>query len=48
VNANALATLARESERLVAVPPGGMCQYKVRLGGVEEVDQELLSWLHAA
>ena len=34
--------------RLIAVPPGGMCQYKVRLGGVQEVDATLLSWLRRA
>ena len=27
--------------RLVAMPPGGMCQYKVRLTDAGEVDAEL-------
>ena len=35
-------------ERLVALPPGQMCQYKVRLGRVEDVDDELIDWLRAA
>ena len=35
-------------ERLLAQPPGGMCQYKVKLTGVTEVDAELLSWLRVA
>ena len=30
------------------MPPGGMCQYKVRLGDVREVDAELLGWLRRA
>jgi hypothetical protein len=34
--------------RLTVVPPGGMCQYKVRLGSVGEVDQKLVAWLKAA
>lgn len=36
------------TDRLAAIPPGGMCQYKVRLGSVEEVDKELLAWLRTA
>ena len=36
------------TERLVAIPPGGMCNYKVRLGSVAEVDAELLGWLRLA
>jgi hypothetical protein len=28
--------------RLKALPPGGMCQFKVRLGAPAEVDTELL------
>ena len=36
------------TERLLAQPPGGMCQYKVKLTGVTEVDTELLSWLRMA
>jgi hypothetical protein len=35
-------------ERLVALPPGGMCQYKVRVTTLEEVDAPLIAWLRAA
>jgi hypothetical protein len=38
----------KPTARLLAVPPGGMCQYKVRLGEVGEVDAELLGWLRRA
>jgi hypothetical protein len=34
--------------RLVEQKPGGMCQYKVRLGSPEEVDAELVGWIRAA
>ena len=34
--------------RLVAQPPGGMCQYKVRIGTPEEVDAALVAWIRAA
>jgi len=34
--------------RLVAVPPGRMCQYKVRLGGPGDVDAELIGWIRRA
>ena len=34
--------------RLVALPPGGMCQYKVRVAFPEEVDAELVAWMRAA
>ena len=36
------------SGRLKAVPPGGMCQYTVRLSDVSEVDAELLAWVRTA
>ncbi len=36
------------TDRLVAQKPGGMCQYKVRLGSVDEIDGELVGWLRAA
>ena len=36
------------TDRLVALPAGGMCNYKVRLGTVEDVDAELLSWIKQA
>lgn len=35
-------------ERLVAQPSGGMCQYKVWLTSLDEVDAELVGWLRAA
>ena len=34
--------------RLVALPPGGMCQYKVRIGAPEEIDAVLVAWIRAA
>jgi hypothetical protein len=34
--------------RLAALPPGGMCQYRVGLTGAAEVDDELIGWLRAA
>jgi len=34
--------------RLVELPPGGMCQYKVRLGGEIEVDSEVIQWVRTA
>ena len=34
--------------RLIELPPGGMCQYKVRLSQKAEVDKELLGWIRAA
>lgn len=34
--------------RLVALPPGGMCQYKVRLTDPGEVDAELIGWIRRA
>ena len=37
-----------DTDRLVVLPPGGMCQYKVRLGTVSEVDAELIGWLRHA
>ena len=44
INAKDLAA----GERLVALPPGGMCQYRVRISTPDEVDAELLAWLRAA
>jgi hypothetical protein len=34
--------------RLKAMPPGGMCQYAVRLGQAGEIDADLQRWLKAA
>jgi hypothetical protein len=34
--------------RLLAEKPGGMCQYKVRLAAVEEVDAEVVDWVRRA
>jgi hypothetical protein len=34
--------------RLVALPEGGMCQYKVHITDVKEVDKELIAWLRLA
>lgn len=36
------------TERLVAEPPGRMCQYKVHLSTVAEIDRELLGWIRTA
>jgi hypothetical protein len=37
-----------EGDRLVPQKPGGMCQYKVRIGSPDEVDSELVGWIRAA
>jgi len=34
--------------RLEAMPPGGMCNFKVKLTDVSQVDQELLGWIRQA
>ncbi|MEO8082661.1 MAG: DUF5655 domain-containing protein [Ardenticatenales bacterium] len=36
------------TDRLVAQPAGGMCQYKVKVTDVGEVDDALVGWLRAA
>lgn len=36
------------TDRLLAQPPGGMCQYKVKLTDPAEVDAELLAWVRRA
>ncbi len=39
---------AEPHERLVVVPPGGMCQLKVFLSSASEIDAELLGWVRQA
>jgi hypothetical protein len=34
--------------RLLAQPPGSMCQYKVKVTQVDEVDEELIGWVKQA
>jgi hypothetical protein len=34
--------------RLKALPPGGMCQYTVRLSSTDEIDPALMGWLRTA
>jgi hypothetical protein len=34
--------------RLVEQKPGGMCQYKVRIGDRKEVDEQLIAWIRTA
>ena len=36
------------TSRLEALPPGGMCQYKVKLSAPAEVNAELLGWIRTA
>jgi hypothetical protein len=36
------------TSRLIALPPGGMCQYKVRVGDAKEIDRELIGWIRTA
>lgn len=36
------------TSRLVALPPGGMCQYKVGVSSADEVDADLTGWLRQA
>jgi hypothetical protein len=36
------------TSRLAALPPGGMCQYKVHVVNVNEVDRELIGWIKQA
>lgn len=37
-----------ETERLVAMPPKGMCDYKVKLTDASEVNDELIAWIRQA
>lgn len=34
--------------RLEVLPPGGMCQYKVKLTSPDEADAELIAWIRSA
>ena len=34
--------------RLVEQKPGGMCQYKVRVGESKDVDEQLITWIRTA
>lgn len=36
------------TERLAALPAGGMCQYNVRVTAVKDVDKELIAWIKQA
>lgn len=36
------------SSRLQAIPPGGMCQYKISVTTVDDVDRELTDWIRIA
>ena len=38
----------KPTARLVAMPPGGMCQYKVKLTTAKEVDKDLIAWIKHA
>jgi hypothetical protein len=37
-----------ETSRLKALPPGGMCQYQVRLTALDDVNRELIEWIRKA
>jgi hypothetical protein len=39
---------AAGTPRLEALPPGGMCQYRVKLTSASEVDAQLLRWIRQA
>ncbi len=36
------------TDRLAAMPAGGMCQYKVKVTAADQVDAELLGWIRQA
>jgi hypothetical protein len=36
------------TDRLLALPPGGMCQYKVKVTDASEVDPTLIAWVRRA
>jgi hypothetical protein len=33
---------------LEALPPGGVCQYRVRLAGAADLDSEVVAWIRQA
>jgi predicted transport protein len=39
---------AKATERLEALPPGKMCNYRIKLADVRDVDAELLAWIRMA
>lgn len=38
----------QDAERLTALGPGAMCNYKIRLSSPAEVDEQLIGWLRMA
>lgn len=48
LNAKGLAKGLSGGERLQELPPKGMCDYKVRISDLAEVDAELIAWIRAA
>jgi Domain of unknown function (DUF5655) len=48
LNVKSLPGSPHGSARLKALPPGGMCQYSVRLSEPAEIDAELMDWIRAA
>jgi Domain of unknown function (DUF5655) len=38
----------KPSARLIEIPAGGMCQYKVNIAASGEVDRELIAWIKQA
>ncbi len=34
--------------RLIELPAGGMCNYKIKVADIKEVDEELLAWIRQA
>jgi predicted transport protein len=36
------------TDRLVEMPPNSMCNFKVRLSSVDEVDEALIGWIKQA
>ena len=36
------------TDRLLSMPPGGMCQFKVNVTDASQVDAELIAWVKQA